>query len=53
MVILILKFVLACIPVGIILGAIALVGSWLYGRFGAQIESFLQLGVDFVTSLIQ
>ena len=53
MVILILKFVLACIPVGIILGAVALVGSWLYGRFGAQIESFLQLGVDFVTSLIQ
>jgi hypothetical protein len=34
MVVLLLKFVLACIPVGLILGGLGFAGLWLYEKFG-------------------
>lgn len=37
MVVLLLKFVLACVPVGLILGGVAFGGLWLYQKFGTQI----------------
>ena len=51
MVVLLLKLVLALVPVGLIFGAVALLLNWLYGRFGAELKSLMQLAIEFITSL--
>ena len=45
MVVLLLKFLLACIPVGLIFGGLGYGGLWLYQRFGPQV-------MERITSLI-
>jgi hypothetical protein len=52
MVVLLLKLVLALIPVGLIFGAVALLLNWLYARFGAELKSLMQLAIEYITSLI-
>lgn len=37
MVVLVLKFVFACVPVGLILGGLGFGALWLYEKFGAQV----------------
>jgi hypothetical protein len=45
MVVLVLKFVFACVPVGLILGGLGFGGLWLHEKFGAQV-------VERITALI-
>ena len=53
MVVLLLKLVIACIPVGLILGALGFAGLWLFERFGGPVMELLQLAMDMVSSWLQ